>query len=372
MLTTFDRYLLKRYLHAFAILFMSMYGLFMVIDGFTNVDAFQNGKEHSSEIIRWMAEYYVIQSIQFFAMVAPMVSVVSVMVVFALLQKNSELHPILAAGIPVYRLIVPIVLGTIFVNGIVILNQEYVIPRIAHRLQGNRSEDRQDVLSVEPIYDHKTRILIGGKSLSMGDRRIINAEFILPPHEVATELTTLKAPEAAYLDANSKRPGGWLLRDAQIPFEKISLTEDGKPYVRQTNQPNDIFIVTDVTVDQLSNRSKNYQYLSTSQLLRRIHNPSTGLSSLRGQTLFFHARLVKPLINILAIFVVVPLVLRKESRGLVTNMAVCATVMGAVNGLSHFSSYLGQVNLIPPDLAAWSPAIITGAIGAWLSGIVQS
>ena len=42
--TTFDRYLIARYLQIFVILFVSMFGLFVVIDGFSNVDEFQ---EHS-------------------------------------------------------------------------------------------------------------------------------------------------------------------------------------------------------------------------------------------------------------------------------------------------------------------------------------
>ena len=41
MLTTFDRYLLGRMLHTFAVFFTATYGLYVVIDLFTNIDAFQ-------------------------------------------------------------------------------------------------------------------------------------------------------------------------------------------------------------------------------------------------------------------------------------------------------------------------------------------
>ena len=66
MLTTFDRYLFKRYLYTFVVLFISLFGLFVVIDGFTNVDEFQMGKESSADMLRWVAVYYGYQAIQFF------------------------------------------------------------------------------------------------------------------------------------------------------------------------------------------------------------------------------------------------------------------------------------------------------------------
>ncbi|MFQ5733281.1 MAG: LptF/LptG family permease [Planctomycetaceae bacterium] len=370
MLTTFDRYLIKCYLSAFAILFVSTFGLFVVIDGFTNVDAFQQGKEGTAEVLRWMAAYYGIQSIEFFDLVAPVLSVVAMMVVLALLQKNSELHPILAAGVPVYRLVLPILAGAMVVSSVVVLNQEFVIPRLGHKLQSHRTE-QQTERSVEPLYDFKTRIHIDGKRLNLDENRLSEAEFILPAN-LATELTALKAPRATYLEKSGERPRGWLLRNVQPSYDRVLLTEEGKKLVRRTNTPGDVFIITDVSIDQLSNRSKNFRFLSTRQLVQRIRNPSTGLNSIRSQTLFFHRRLVRPLLNVLAAFIVLPLVLRKESHSLVGNIALCALVMSTMYGAGYLFSYLGQVNFMPADLAAWSPAFISGGVGAWLSGVVQS
>ena len=41
MFTTFDRYLLGRLLHTFIVFLVATYGLYIVIDLFTNIDAFQ-------------------------------------------------------------------------------------------------------------------------------------------------------------------------------------------------------------------------------------------------------------------------------------------------------------------------------------------
>ncbi|GAB4150672.1 MAG: hypothetical protein Tsb009_25650 [Planctomycetaceae bacterium] len=370
--TTFDRYLLKRYLHSFVILFVSMYGLFMVIDGFTNVDGFQEGRESAQEVMTHMVQYYWYQAFQFFNMIATVLSVVAVMIVFALLQRNSEFYPVLAAGIPTYRLLLPVMVGTVLVNLAMIANQELVIPQIARHLQAPRSERQSNGFPVEPIYDRKTRILIDGKGLFMAEGRLDRAEFVLPQPDLAVDLTTLKAKDAVYYPESSRQPSGWLLRGVQPSYDEIPLTETGRKFIRRTNDPQQVFVVTDVSFDQLSNRAKNFRYLSTAQLVRRIRNPSTGLMSVRGQTLFFHSRLVRPLLSLVAVVIIVPIILRRESRGLVTNMAVCALVMGGLHGLTFLFSYLGQTNIIAPDLAAWSPVILNGSLGVWLFGIAQT
>jgi lipopolysaccharide export system permease protein len=371
VLTTFDRYLIKRYLHAFVILFVSTYGLFVVIDGFTNVDAFQEGKDSAADVLRWMGEYYGFQAIEFFDRIAAILSVIAMMVVFALLQKNSELQPILAAGVPVYRLVLPIALGAVVVNGVVICNEEFVIPRVAHRLQANRTEEKQ-THSVEPRYDYKTRIHIDGKSLNLEQNVIQQAEFILPPPDLAKELTALTGDDAVYLDEADGRPAGWLLRGCPKQFEQLPLTDAGGRYVLRTSSPTELFIVSDVSIDQLSNRSRNYRYLSTVQLVRRIRNPSTGLSGIRTQRAYFHTRLVRPLLNVISVFIVIPLVLRRESRSLIVNMALCTLLLAVLYGVTLLFGYLGEKHLLAPDFAAWCPAILSAAAGAWLSDVVQT
>lgn len=372
MLTTFDRYLLKRYLHAFVILFVCLYGLFVVIDGFTNVDGFQQGQETAAGVLRQMTSYYAFQMFQFLDYIGPILTVIATMVVFATLQSHREFHPVLAAGIPTIRLLLPVIIGTLLVSTLIVVNQELVIPQIAHRLQSPRGQKKMRGTRVEPIYDFKTRIAIDGKALHLRERRLENAKFVLPAPEISIDLTVLKSAEAIYFSENGEQPGGWLLRNVQPAFDTISLTPQGKKYVLRTKNSNDLFIVTDLGFDQLSNRSKNYRYLSTLQLMQRIKNPSTGLTSIRGQLLFFHTRLVRPLISLIAIFLVVPLVLRRESRGLIVNMAVCALVMSVLFGVNQLFSFMGGANIIPPDFAAWLPVIFNGACGVWLFGLVQT
>ena len=372
MPTTFDRYLLRRYLHVFAILMISMYGLFVVIDGFTNIDEFQEVSDDASVVARSMGEYYLYQFSAFFNMLGAIISVTAVIVVFGLLQKNCEIAPILAAGIPTFRLVRPFLFGTIFVNALIFANQEVVIPKIAHILQSDRTEPGKTGKKVEPVLDYKTHIRIDGQKLFMADKRLSGANFVLPVPEIAIDLTTLNATEATFHEATKDRAAGWHLREAKPSFKELSLTTVGKRIVLPMEDPQDMFVVTDISFDQLSNKNSSYEYVNTTELIRRIRNPAYGSASVNGQIIHLHSRLVTPIANVLCVFVAVPLILRKESQGLVTNMAICAGVLGLVYGLTEAFLYCGRVNWLPADLAAWCSPILTGSLGAWLHDVTQT
>jgi lipopolysaccharide export system permease protein len=372
VMTTFDRYLLHRFLSSFLILFVSTFGLFVVIDGFTNVDGFQVGHEKAMDVLATMLRYYSYQSSPFFNLVGSTLAVLSVMIVFAALQKNSEFHPILAAGIPIGRLLVPIVAGMLLVSMLMMLNQEFIIPRLARELMMPRSENESKTEKVQPVYDRKTRIHIGGEGLLLSSRKLIQAEFLLPVPNIANELTSIRAEEAVYFQKTEQEPAGWYLHNVETRFEELSLTPQGKQVVRSLKESQDLFLISDVGFDQLYNKSRNYEFASIPELIRRIKNPAVGNSSLRGQILNFHSRLTRPFLNVAVIFVAVPLILRRESRSLVTNLAVCTGTLGLLMGITQVFFYCGQVNLIAPDLAAWLPVILSGTGGVWLMGFAQN
>lgn len=370
MNTTFDRYLIARYLQIFVILFVSMFGLFVVIDGFSNVDEFQEHSASAWNLLTRMASYYSYQSTMFLDMCGPILTVIDAMIVFSLLVRNSELQPILAAGVPTWRLLVPVVISTAAVNGLMTANQELVIPRIADILQTPRDSLMKGATEIEPLTDPSSGIHIDGQELSLNPQLIKNAQFVLPP-DVAQEMTTLKAAEAVYYAATAGHPAGWLMKNVETPFSQLTLTEEGRKLVLGMQQPKQIFIVSELSFDLLYNRLQSSKLISTAELIRRLQSPAFGQATVRLSQ-HLHARLVRPLANILAALLAIPLILRKESRGLITNMALSAAVLTAMLGLSEAVAYCGKTGSVAPELAAWIPIFVTGTLFAWLTGIMQT
>ncbi len=370
-MTTFDRYLLRRYVHVFAVGYLALFGLYFVIDVFANVSDFFDQNKDSFSLVTGIVFYYSYRACYFFGLIGGTLEVVSAMVAMALVQKHGELNPILSAGISTFRLIRTLLVGSFIVNGLILINQEFIIPQIAMNLRFEPGQQRQASSEIEPVKDFATDMLIVGK-LNLKDHKLDDAEFVLPPRNLSEKLTTIKAPEAIPQDKRHHHRTGWLLKGASVTYDALQLTDMGRRYIKPGNAPDEIFIRSDVVFDRLYNRDSHYEYLPTWDLMRRLRNPSFSSRSLRSQNMFVQARLTKPLLNLVVVAVGVPFVVRRESVSVLTNLAVCCGVMGAMLGVNETFLYLGKANILAPEVAVWAPIITWGTAAAWLSGIVRT
>ncbi|GDY06574.1 hypothetical protein LBMAG52_00600 [Planctomycetia bacterium] len=373
-MTTFDRYLLGRFWHVFGIGFFATVGLFVVFDGFTNIDAFQDrsGGASTFAMLGRMGQFYGYQSLMMFELVGPILTVISTMVVFALLHKNRELNPILSAGVPTFRLVVPMLMGTLVINGLLILNQELLLPAVADELIKPIGSASQDVQRVTMRRDFSSHIEISGEGLILAEQKLVRAEFQLPAPEINAENLTLRADHGVYHRRTRHRPAGWHLTNTTPTFSNLPLTEAGQKVVLRLEEPEDLFVVTDIGSEQMSGSAVAYRYQSTWELVERLRNPTFSLMTSRSQVLHLHQRMTRPLANLLAVCLAVPLVLRRESFSIITNLAVCVGVMVCMMALVQACNYLGRINWMSLDLAVWMPIIISGGLVAWFSDRVQT
>jgi hypothetical protein len=266
---------------------------------------------------------------------------------------------------------VPFVVGTVILNMFWIANQELVIPRIASQLRMPHGQSQSTAQRVEPIFDQRG-IWIGGRELFLGERRLHDAEFVLPTPQFAREFTRITALDAYCEKGKHGIRPGWILKGANPAYHDLHLTAEGQNFVRPHDDPGDLFVDSDITVDQLNNRNASYRYLSTWELIDRIRHPAFGKSGSRDPSLHLHARLTRPLWNVIAVLIAISLVVRRESPSLITNLATSTIFMGGLFGTVQAFQYFGQLNLIGPDFAAWGPVIVAGTLGAWASEQVRT
>jgi lipopolysaccharide export system permease protein len=389
MLTTFDRYLMGRMLHTFVVFFVATYGLYIVIDLFTNIDAFQleaqaaadeaqrSGNPWSAhytliDMTRRITLYYSYHLSEFLELAGPLLITIAAVAVLGLMEKHSESHPVLAAGVPAFRLLTPLLLTALALNIVLLVNQEVVMPRIAVSLQTPRGKEHTTKQSVTPVYDYSNHMMhIDGESVSVEEARLDGASFGLTKHLVQ-DGCTLRAESAIFLKQTPVHPSGWLLRNLTVVFDPDRLTAAGRDRILPRPNGKDIFVVSDVSFEQLYEQGKNPKLLSSLELVSRIRNPATGKPAVLRQSLALHSRVARPLLSLLSVMIALPLVLRRESGDLIINMAVCGVVLAAVFGFAQGSLLAGGANLIPPALAAWLPIVVTGTTSVWTSGYVQT
>ncbi|MBI1345630.1 LptF/LptG family permease [bacterium] len=371
---TYDRYLLRNFFHVFGVCFITMFGLVVVIDLLENLDDFllKNGDGGTLGLCRNVLQYYGYQSIFFLDRAGPSLTLIAVITVLILFQRSGELHPLLAAGVPMFRVLSPLVVAGAIVSGALVLNQELVIPRIAFAAHAPRGSLDSNHVDVEPVYDHASRISIDGRRLLPAMRTIEQAEFVLPAPTIASEMTILRAEKAIHRSARKGQPSGWVLQGVTPPFRDLHLTDQGAKIIRPLSQGDAIFVATAVTCDQLYKRGSSYTLLSSQELLRRIHSPAFGAMSVHRLVAHLHTRSVQPFLNVIAVLLVIPLIVRRESPGLVVDSAVCTGILAVNFVVIQACFYLGQARIVPPDLAAWMPVIFSGSLAAWISGWIRT
>lgn len=373
MTTLLDRYLLQRFWQAFFVTFLALFGLYVVLDVFTNLDEFTKDSTGFRGIVVDMAKFYGYRACAFFESVGSLVSVMSALMALAMLLRHGELNPILSAGVPSYRLAVPLMMGNVVVSMLLVANQELVIPRIAEHLQARPGQSAEASDKIRPAWDFATNLQILTGKLYLKSRKLMDAEFVLSVPEHVKELVTLKAESAIYHPKSDKQPvAGWYLTNVSTKFADLRLTARGRKVVLPVDSPDDLFIATDISFDRLVNRNKFFENLSTRELLENARNPSFGILSLRAQTVHLHSRMTRPLFNLMVVLMIVPVIMRKESRGLVVNLALSLGLTTFSLGMQQCCSYLAQGGIIRLDLAAWLPVMISGVLASWFSGFIRT
>lgn len=371
---TFDLYLLRSFAHVFGVCLISFYGLVVVIDLLENIDDFlmrQSGNG-TLALIGSITQYYFLQGIFFLDRAGPSLTAVSAMVVLILFQRTGELHSMLAAGVPMYRVLAPIPIASLAISLLLAMNRECVIPQFAHAALQERGSEGTDY-RVESVYDHSTRISIDGKQLDLKTRTVRNAEFILPVPSLVREPRILKAKKAVFTAASKVHPAGWILYEPSHTRDELELTPEGERLIRtlRGQQPR-LFVASAVSCDHLYKRNSSYSLLSSAEILERIHCPAYGALSIQRLTLHLHQRLVQPLMNVVAVLVAMPLLVRKESTGLVVDAAWCLLAQGTLFGLMQGCEFLGSSQVLSCDLAAWLPVVAGATLAAWLGGALRT
>ena len=366
---TFDRYLLGRFIAIFAVLFVAMFALFAIVDGFTNLDEFQSREGDSLAMLKAMGLHYAVQSFGVFNMLGQTLGVVAAMSVLALGLKNGEIHPLLAAGVRGHRIILPLVVGLLGVNALLAANRELMLPRIAHLLSGHGADE---TINVDSTYD-RNGIFVVAATMTPRDRTLTDVEFRLPMPTLVDDYAVLRAERAKWFEEEPSRPAGWGLVGLSDPLTQCPLTDRGREIVQPVDgDPSKAFVVSSLSFDQLRDRARSYQFLATPDLLRRIRQTPRREASALAQVMHLHSRLAGPLLNVIGVFLIAPLVVRKDKWSIVTNMATASIVVGLVFGLSQAAMLAGAAGMVPPMAAVWAPIVAGGGLAGWLASEMRT
>ncbi len=129
------------FLKAYVICYVSLVGLYIVIDAFSNLDEFSKRAEGVVEMMLVMGRYYLIHQSGFFDQLSGVIGMMAAIFTVTCMQRNNEQLAMLAAGISTHRAIRPVLISSLIVGAITVANQEIVMPRFAEELAKTHDDD---------------------------------------------------------------------------------------------------------------------------------------------------------------------------------------------------------------------------------------
>ncbi len=366
-----DRYLLRQFVQIFVICFLSLMGLYLVIDLFGHLDSFSAEAEREGNLLKVIAEYYGYQSIGFFDRTSGILAMISAMFTVTWLQRHQEMTAMLAAGISKFRIIRPLIIAAVVVSLLGVASREWVIPQIRDQLMRSTKDlGGTKARDLEARYDGQTDISIGGEKTVALERRIIKAMFFLPP-ALDNYGKQLAAKEAYFLEATKFHPSGYLLVGVTTPSridQRKTLWLKDQAIVltareAQWLEPGQAFVVSQMSFQLLANGSAWRNYASTSELIEELSNPSTELGA--DVRVAVHTRMVQPVIDTTLLMLGLPLMFSRRQRNVFLSIGICLSVAIAFTLATVACQSLGGLSLLRPTLAAWLPimAFLPIAVG---------
>ncbi len=373
------------------ICFCCLIGLLVVVHAFTNLDEFIAFGKARGSMLRALGEYYGPYSIALLDKFGAMLALMAIMFVVSWLKRTNELTSMMAAGISPRRILIyPIIASGIFFAALAV-NRELVIPRYEEMLGKNPQDLSEGHLrAVKPTYDGKNGILIGGRSLSIANRMILEPIFRMDGYASVAAKQVI-AKEAYYQDATDAHPSGFLMVAVRVPanLSSIASVRDVDPsaatpsatntpssttppssstvnsgdYVILTPkenpwlQPDQCFVKTDVEFGELRGGSGWKQYASTLDMIERLRSPASHYGD--DLRVSVHARFVQPIMDMTLLMIGLPIVLKRQDRHLFYIAGVTlATVGGFMAITMGIQTAAGAGLWISPFFGAWLPVLL--------------
>ena len=256
-MTTLDRYIVRTFTTSLVLWFIVLMAVRVMADLLFNFDEFAEAGENLAERLQWIGTYYSWQSIVYFAELGGVVVVCAAVFSLARMNHTNELTAMLASGVSLYRVLFPIVVGSVIVGGLIFADREFLIPSVSHLLVRTRKSDTLKEFQI-PARSDENRSAWYANTFNPAQGKMISPRVVLRTTDLqpsvailATEGRRPTRAEAARLESNQ----GWMLQGAVVrhaghgvlgawpnspTVEQVFTTQSREALLRMINQQVDL------------------------------------------------------------------------------------------------------------------------------------
>lgn len=195
---TVDRHITATFLSSYVLLLVLGIGLYIFGDLLFNLDEFtENRALSAAAVLRNMVDYYGCNLPLYYQQLGGVTLAIAAAFTFAIMLRNNELTALVAAGVPLQRLAVPVLVAAAGLVAAWMANSELVVPRLAPRI-AREHDDLADTRTIEVhcVRDDRNAILSAAELYAQ--RGLLRGVYIIVPDEQRRPAQLIRADAATY------------------------------------------------------------------------------------------------------------------------------------------------------------------------------
>lgn len=355
-----DRYVAKNFIVGYLIAFFVLIGLCITLDLFVNLDEFaEQADQGAGAVLHNMLVYYGPRIALWFRYLASMITVIAAVFSLARMTKNNELIAVMASGTSLKRVLAPILLLAVLLTGLLIVDEEVIIPRLARQLTLSHDEVGGQRRYAFWFIGDGFGNLICAREYNESNQTMEQPFIVLREQEPQTDrwkvVGQIQARRATY-DPDRR---GWQLDDAQrmnVLPEEIALPDT--PVVEPVE-----FLPSDLKPQEIPlRRQEGYKsLLSLRQIETLIRNPGTRSADMAELILQKHARIVDPIMNLILLMVALPVLVCRDPRdmksAILTSFLITISCI-LVTFLCKLFATEPIAGRVYPEIWVWAPVAL--------------
>lgn len=293
--------------------------------------------------------------------VAPLVMLLAVLVTFGLMQRSNEITAIKATGTSIYRTVVPVIVAAAMVSAALFFADQFYLPRT-----NKRQEALHNQIKGKPAqtYLRPDRKWIFGQNndiyyyqLFDPDRDAFGNVSVFSLDKANFTITRRIHADRAHWSDNLNR---WVYEQGWDRALHGSAMGDYRTFEVAT------FPDLPETPAYFKKEVKQYSEMNYEELRRYIRDLQQGGFDVVRLRVELNKKLSYPLITLIMAILAIPFALSTGKKGAITGVAVAVGIAVFYTVVSRLFEAMGDLNQLPPALAAWSPDLIFVLVGGYL------
>ncbi|MBI3271076.1 MAG: LptF/LptG family permease [Planctomycetes bacterium] len=353
-----DRYVFRHFAVSLATCAATILGLYVVVDLFLRLEDFLQ-LEVGSPVL-FLLEYYAYHVPGFFLLLLPVVGMAASMMAMIRLSRTHELTPMITAGVSALRILRPVLLSVAGLALVMGASEEWLLPALSRSLR-----DSERVLRANRVVHEKlladtldNKFVITRFDPNNSTLQTVTVTHLTPKYRPDRQA---RAKCARWIEGER---AGWLLSDGV----ETRYDGEGKRVSQARFGADGLLVVSTLTPRDIEKVKDPLAYIPFEDLVDMARQDPYN-ASLRVR---LHLRLTYPLYCVILFALGVPFVLRREVTNAFFGIGICVFI-SAIFFLIHFLLVdLGNLNILDPLLATWTPVVVFGSVGISLFDSIQT